>query len=126
MTLAIVITGTAIVLLIGFGGLLAVASIASGLGKIARHRIPVEVLTRVGVPAERIPVLGALQVLGGLGVVLGIWVPVLGVLAALSLTLYYLGAIFAHLRIKDTVSGMAPALFLFVIALITTVLETAR
>lgn len=126
MTLAFVIVGTAIVLLIGFGGLLALASIASGFGKIARHRIPVEVLTRVGVPAARIPVLGALQVLGGLGVIVGIWLPVLGVVAALCLTLYYLGAIFAHLRIKDTVSGMAPALFLFVLALVTTVLETTR
>lgn len=126
MTLGIVITGTAIVLLIGFGGLLAVASIASGFGKITRHRVPVEVLTRVGVPADRIPLLGALQVLGGLGVIIGIWMPVLGVVSALCLTLYYLGAIFAHLRIKDTVSGMAPALVLFTVALIATVLETTR
>lgn len=112
--------------LIIVAGSLAVASVVSGFGKLARHAIPVEVLTRVGVPAARIPVLGALQVLGGLGVILGIWLPVLGVVSALCLTLYYLGAIFAHLRIKDTVSGMAPALVLFVVALVTTVLETTR
>ena len=126
MTLALVITGTAIVLLIGIGGLLALASIASGFGEITRHRVPVEVLTRVGVPAARIPVLGALQVLGGLGVILGIWLPVLRVVSALCLTLYYLGAIFAHLRIKDPVKEVAPALVLFVVALVTTVLETTR
>lgn len=114
------------VALVIIGGTLAVVSIASGLGKLARHAIPVEVLTRVGVPPERIPVLGVLQVLGGLGVVVGVWMPVLGLLAALSLTLYFLGAVFAHLRIKDTVGGTAPALALFVLALVTTVLETAR
>ncbi|MFM7617539.1 MAG: hypothetical protein ACKO72_08810 [Actinomycetes bacterium] len=46
--------------LIIIGGTLAVVSIASGLGKLARHAIPVEVLTRVGVPPARIPVLGTL------------------------------------------------------------------
>ena len=112
--------------LITGGSALAAASIISGFGKIARHRIPVDVLTRVGVPVDRIPVLGALQVLGGLGVIIGIWMPVLGVVSALCLTLYYLGAVFAHIRIKDTMSGMAPALGLFVLALVTTVLETTR
>jgi uncharacterized membrane protein YphA (DoxX/SURF4 family) len=108
------------------GGSLAVASVVSGSGKIARHAIPVEVLTRVGVPSDRIPVLGALQILGGLGVIVGIWVPVLGLLAALCLTLYFLGAVFAHLRIKDTAIGMAPALALCLLALVTTVLEATR
>ena len=54
MTLALVITGTAIVLLIGFGGLLAIASFGSGVGKLVRHEKVVETLTRVGVPAARI------------------------------------------------------------------------
>lgn len=108
------------------GGLLAVASIVSGAGKLARHAIPVEVLTRVGVPADRIPVLGSLQILGGLGVVIGIWLPVLGILAALCLAAYYLGAVFAHLRIKDTARGMAPALMMLLVALTATVLETTR
>ena len=126
MTLAFVITGTAIVLLIGFGGLIAIASIASGSAKIARHEKVVGILTRVGVPPARIPLLGALQILGGLGVIIGIWVPVLGVVSALCLTLYYLGAIFAHLRIKDPLKEVAPAIVLFLVALITTVLETTR
>jgi uncharacterized membrane protein YphA (DoxX/SURF4 family) len=126
MTLALVITGTAIVLLIGFGGLLAIASFGSGVGKLVRHEKVVETLTRVGVPAARIPVLGALEILGALGLVVGIWVPVIGILASLGLMLYFLGAIFAHLRIKDPMKETAPAIGLFVIALITTELETAR
>lgn len=112
--------------LIIIAGSLAVASVVSGFGKLARHPIPVEVLTRVGVPAARIPVLGVLQILGGLGIIVGIWVPVLGMLASLCLTLYFLGAIFAHLRIKDTARGTAPALALFALALLATVLETTR
>ncbi|MFM7617540.1 MAG: DoxX family protein [Actinomycetes bacterium] len=64
--------------------------------------------------------------LGGLGVVVGVWMPVLGLLAALFLTLYFLGAVFAHLRIKDPLKEVAPAIVLFVVALITTVLETTR
>ena len=58
--------------------------------------------------------------------IIGIWVPVLGVVSALCLTLYYLGAIFAHLRIKDPLKEVAPAIVLFLVALITTVLETTR
>ena len=114
------------VALIVVAGVLVVGSVASGCGKLTRQEPIVEVLTRVGVASERIPILGILQVLGGLGVLIGIWVPVLGVAAALCLTLYYLGAVFAHLRIKDTAAGTAPATALFLVALVTTVLETAR
>lgn len=114
------------VALIVVAAVLVVGSVASGCGKLTRQPPIVEVLTRVGVAPARIPLLGILQILGAIGVVLGIWVPVLGVVSALCLTLYYLGAVFAHLRIKDTAAGTAPATVLFLVALVATVLETAR
>jgi hypothetical protein len=114
------------VALIVVASVLVVGSVASGVGKLTRQAPIVEVLTRVGVAPARIPLLGTLQILGALGVVVGIWMPVLGMLATLCLTLYYLGAMFSHLRIKDTAAGTAPATALFVVALVTTVLETAR
>ena len=114
------------VALIVIAAVLVLGSVASGCGKLTRQEPIVEVLTQLGVAPARIPLLGILQLLGATGVILGVWAPVLGVVSALCLTLYYLGAIFAHLRIKDTAARTAPATLLFLVALVATVLETGR
>jgi hypothetical protein len=45
--------------------------------------------------------LGALLAAGALGLLAGLAVPVLGTLAAGGLVLYFLGALGAHLRVRD-------------------------
>ena len=51
------------------------------------------------VPRSWIPVLGSLLAAGSLGLLTGFAVPLIGVLAAGGLVLYFLGALIAHLRV---------------------------
>ena len=101
-------------------GLLAFVALATGLMKIVRPR---EKLLAMGAPfawandftPNQIRGIGALEVLGAIGVILpmalGI-VPVLGPLAAVGLALVQVGAIVVHLR-----RGEKPYLNVVVVAL---------
>src|SRR5260221_10561546 len=88
----------------------------SGVGKIRRDPLPVRVIDEtVGVPLKYFPLLAACEFAGALGLVLGIWWPVLGVAAAIGLILYFVGAIVSHLRVSD-VKGLGPPAFMLVVA----------
>lgn len=71
----------------------------------------------VGFPLSWFPFLAACEFAGALGLVLGIFWPLLGVLAGVGLALYFLGAIFAHFRAGDF-GGSGPAFFMWVIVMI--------
>jgi uncharacterized membrane protein YphA (DoxX/SURF4 family) len=90
------------------------ASIAlfSGIGKL-RHdpKIVKAIHEVVGVPMKYFPLLAACEVAGAVGLVLGIWWPSLGVLAAIGMLIYFLGAVLSHLRVGD-IKGIGPAAFL--------------
>jgi hypothetical protein len=53
--------------------------------------------------------IGVLEVAGALGVLVGLAVPRLGVLAAAGLLLLMAGALATHVRIRDGLAEMAPA-----------------
>lgn len=69
-------------------------------------------MTKLGVPRSWLTTLGLLKAAGALGIVLGIWVPLLGVAAAAGLILFFLGAIVTHLRSHDYRSLGVPLGFL--------------
>jgi hypothetical protein len=57
---------------------------------------------------------GILEVLGSLGLVVGLWIPWVGFLAATGLSLLMLCGVAVRIRIKDTLLQTLPAvLFLF-------------
>ena len=114
------------ILLIVLGALLCAAVTASALGKLRGMPQVVQTLTHVGLTPGQIRALGVVMLLGVLGIVAGIWVPMLGVLAALGLVLYFAGGVIAHLRVKDPIKDAAPALGLGVLSLIVLVLELMR
>ena len=88
----------------------------SGFGKIRRDAHQVQVVHEtVGVPLKYFPLLAACEFAGALGLVVGIWWPILGVAAAIGLVLYFLGATVSHLRVRD-VKGIGPAAFMLVVA----------
>jgi uncharacterized membrane protein YphA (DoxX/SURF4 family) len=62
----------------------------------------------VGVPKQYLPVLAALEVAGAAGILLGLWLQPLGVLAAAGLVAYFLGAVGGHLRVRDTKNLVMP------------------
>ena len=96
--------------------LLAAMVTFSGIGKIRRDPRIVQVIHEViGVPLKYFPLLAACEFAGALGVVLGIWWPLLGVAAGIGLVIYFVGASVSHLRVGD-VKGIGPAAFILVLA----------
>jgi len=96
--------------------LLAAMVTFSGVGKIRRDPHIVQVIHEVvGVPLKYFPLLSACEFAGGLGVVLGIWWPLLGVAAGVGLVIYFLSACVSHLRVGDA-KGIGPAAFILVVA----------
>ena len=61
------------------------------------------------------PFLAACEFAGAVGLVLGIWWPLLGAAAALGLVVYFVGAVVSHLRVGDA-RGMGPAAFLLTVS----------
>lgn len=57
------------------------------------------------------PALAACELAGALGLVLGIWWPLLGIAAGLGLVIYFVGAVVSHFRVGDF-KGIGPAAML--------------
>ncbi len=92
--------------------LLGVAFLFAGYAKV-RHAEPVTTtLDDLGVGRGLQKVIGALEILGGLGVVVGLWLEPLSILAAIGLVLMMVGAILWHVKAKDSLKNTAGALLL--------------
>ena len=88
----------------------------SGIGKIRRDPRQVKVVHEtVGVPLGYFPVLAGCEFAGALGLVVGIWSPPTGIMAGIGMVLYFIGAVVAHLRVRDF-KGIGPAAFMLVLA----------
>ena len=87
----------------------------SGVGKIRRDPLQVRVIHEtVGVPLKYFALLAACEFAGALGLVVGIWWPLIGMAAGIGLVLYFVGAIVSHLRVGD-VKGSGSAAFMLVL-----------
>jgi hypothetical protein len=96
--------------------LLAAMAALSGLGKVRREPRQIHVINEtVGIPLKYFPVLAACEFAGALGLVLGIWWPLLGMAAGIGLVLYFVGKTLSHLRVND-VKGIGPAVFMLAVA----------
>jgi hypothetical protein len=105
---------------------LSLGAAASAIGKFSKRADLVTQLTGLGVPEKMIPVLGLLEVAGVAGLIVGIWFAPIGVAAAAGLTLYFAGAVIAHVRHHDSAKDITPALVLFLVSVATLALEIAR
>ncbi|CAB4895804.1 MULTISPECIES: DoxX family protein [Nocardiaceae] len=104
--------------------LLAVALTFSAVGKLTRNPSVVPMLEQVGVPADKIPWLAYAEILGAIGLLVGLFAWPIGVAAAIGVIAYFVGAVVAHLRIKDKEFGPAAGLAVFaVVALALRVLS---
>lgn len=112
--------------LVIFGSLLTVASVGSGGAKLAKVPDVMASMARVGVKHHQIPILAALEIAGGAGLLAGIWFPPLGILASFCLSFYFAGAVISHLRKHHAFAELAPALVILLIAITTHVLELKR
>lgn len=75
------------------------------------HEYPKAQADMKRVPRAWVPVLGMLLGTGAVGLLAGFAVPLLGILAAAGLVLYFVGAFAAHLRVGSR-KLVGPAVFL--------------
>ena len=72
---------------------LAAIVLFSGIGKLRNDPHIVKVIHEtVGVPMKYFPALAACELAGATGLVLGIWLPFLGIAASIGLVIYFVGA----------------------------------
>ncbi len=112
--------------LIIFGSLLSFAAIGSAISKLKKVPDVMAAMDKVGVKPNQVPVLAFLEIAGGLGVILGIWIAPLGLVSSAALVLYFVGALYSHFSRKHKVADFGAALGIFVIAVVTTVLQLQR
>mgnify|MGYP000452729758 FL=1 len=112
--------------LIIFGSLLAFAAIGSAISKLKKVPDVMASMEKVGVKPNQIPFLAFLEIAGGLGVILGIWLPTLGLVSSAALVLYFIGALFAHFSRGHKPADFGAALGIFIIAIVTTYLQLQR
>jgi len=95
--------------------------------KLVREPVAVEVIGEmVGVPLRLFPILAALEIAGGAGLLIGIGLEPLGVAAAACLVLYFVVAIGAHVRRRDLAPGhMSPPVVMLAISAAAMVLRLA-
>ena len=98
-----------------FAVVLAVIATVSAMGKLRKMPQVMESMAHVGVKPNQIPVLAYLEIAGAVGILIGIAYPLLAFISAGALMLYFVGAVIAHIRIKDKFKDFAPALFLAVL-----------
>jgi hypothetical protein len=72
---------------------------AAAVTYLTGHDYPKTQADMKRIPRSWVPVLGVLLAAGSLGLLAGFAVPLLGVLAAGGLVVYFLGALGAHLRV---------------------------
>jgi hypothetical protein len=90
----------------------AAANAFAATADFLRPRWVLATMTKAGVPQSWLLALGALKAAGALGLLVGLGVPLLGVVAAVGLVLFFAGAIVTHLRARWYSVMYLPAAFL--------------
>lgn len=75
-----------------------------------------------GLPAAMMYVVGGIKLASATGLLVGIWMPMLVPLFAVVLAVMMLGAISMHVKIKDSLKQTAPAMGMFLLALLVVLL----
>jgi len=88
---------------------------------VAGRKMFVENFRRFGYPQWFRVVTGSLEVLGGLGLLLGIWLPWLAALASAGLALVMLGATFTQLRTREPLQKIALPIVMGALAVVVAV-----
>jgi hypothetical protein len=98
-------------------GLVVAVSIFLGGAKLAAVPAMRERAAHAGFSVQEYRGIGTLEILAAVGLLVGLAIPAIGVLAACGLLLLLGGAFAVHLRLGDGVPGVAPSI---VVALLVT------
>ena len=78
-----------------------------------------------GLPDWSRYLVGTLKISAATGMILSIWLPFLMPYSALALSVLMVGAIFMHIRVKDSLKQVFPALLMLIITLLTLIFPQA-
>ncbi len=98
------------------GALLALAFLIVGGAKIATVPAMRESASHLGLSVNVYRGIGVLELAGALGLLIGLSNKSLGIAAAIGLFLLLIGAIGSHVRARDSVAKLVPALVLGALA----------
>lgn len=104
---------TGLLLLLGFG--------MAGQAKVMQQQMMLDSAEHLGFSPSQYRLIGAAEMAGAIGVLLGRLVDGLsglGLLAAIGLVLVGVGALFFHVRAKDSVKDMLPISVLTLVAVV--------
>lgn len=79
----------------------------------------VQAVERLGFPTRIVPALGFAKAMAALGLLFGLAIESLGTFTAVCLSLYFVVAVGAHLRVKDSPSETLPAFVMLVLSAAT-------
>ncbi|MEY3806739.1 MAG: hypothetical protein RIR69_1551 [Actinomycetota bacterium] len=97
-------------------GFLILVCVVSALGDVAKVPSLVDTMTRLGIPAQFLPVLGAIKVVLALAAAIGFAVNGVAIAAAGGLVVYFAGAVIAHTRVKDSLRDSGAAFVLLAVS----------
>ena len=80
---------------------LAALLVTSAVFKFTHNNRVVPTLIALGVPMSWLPFLGAAELAGAAGLVVGLAFAPLGIAAAVGVIVYFIGAVVTHLRVGD-------------------------
>lgn len=98
------------------GAVLALVCAATALADFRRAPMAVETVTRLGIPVEKLALLGGIKALAAVGIVVGWALDRVHVLVGVCLVLYFAIAVTTHVRVRDGVRNGAPAFAMLVVA----------
>jgi len=99
-------------------GLLGLAFLGGGLAKLFGAKANVDNFNHLGLPQWFRVVTGLVEVVGAAAAIVGYWEPSWAAAAGLWLAVTMLGAVLAHVRIKEPIKQSVPALVLLVLSLV--------
>lgn len=98
-------------------GLLVIGFIAFGMMKLTGNPMQVQAFNSLGYPLGFMYFVGACEVLGAIGLLVGFWKSKLGLLASGGLVLLMAGAAFSHLKAGQGMGAALPAVILLILSL---------
>lgn len=98
------------ILLLVLGALTALFILGAGISKITAQPAMRESADHFSIAWSRYRLIGFAEVAAAIGIVLGIWFNGLGLAAGIAVVALMLGALGFHVRFRDAVKAMAPAL----------------
>jgi uncharacterized membrane protein YphA (DoxX/SURF4 family) len=98
------------------GALTAVMFLSASLLKLTDQPQAREGQEKFGISATTYKLIGALELLGVIGVLIGLAVPAIGVAAGVGLFVVGAGAFVSHIRVKDPLAGVMGAVIAMIIS----------